>query len=134
MPYNLISRVQIDEKLIEKEIKKGKLTKNLSKKKEILSKYIEIYKNFLPHEKIANEIFKSSFNSKNSIINKNKIFENYYSLKKILTKYFPKDNKGKYIFKRELMNNIKIFRKIFKINGNYKISCVENSVYKIKLK
>ena len=134
MPYNLISRVQIDEKLIEKEIKKGKLTKNLSKKKEILSKYIEIYKNFLPHEKIANEIFKSSFNSKNSIINKNQIFENYYSLKKILTKYFPKDNKGKYIFKRELMNNIKIFRKIFKINGNYKISCVENSVYKIKLK
>ena len=79
------------------------------------------------------EIFNSSFNSK-KIINKNKIFENYYSLKKILTKYFPKDNKGKYIFKRELMDNIKIFKRIFKINGNYKISCIGNSVYEIKLK
>ena len=99
IPYNLISRVHIDEKLIEKEIKKGKVTKNLLKKKQILSEYIEIYKNFAPHEKIAKEIFNSSFNSKKKIINKNKIFENYYSLKKILTKYFPKDNKGKYIFK-----------------------------------
>ena len=90
IPYNLISRVHIDEKLIEKEIKKGKVTKNLLKKKQILSEYIEIYKNFAPHEKIAKEIFNSSFNSKKKIINKNKIFENYYSLKKILTKYFPK--------------------------------------------
>lgn len=32
------------------------------------------------------------------------------------------------------MNNIKIFKKIFKISGNYKISCIENSVYEIKLK
>ena len=32
------------------------------------------------------------------------------------------------------MDNIKIFKRIFKINGNYKISCIGNSVYEIKLK
>ncbi len=51
---------------------------------------------------------------------------------KILLKIFGKFNKEKFMFKNEISKNIKVLREVFKLNGNYKVTFVADSVYEIK--
>ena len=65
----------------------------LSKYKRVSSKFVEILDNQLSHDKIAQEVFKSSFETK-KIISKNLVYKNYYFLKKIyLSNFFLKITK-----------------------------------------
>jgi surface carbohydrate biosynthesis protein len=132
IPYNLISTIKSDSSVISDNLKNKQKLTTLIKRKKTLSKYIEIFGNSSAHNKIASEVFKSSFETKEVIDKKNLIYEYYYSLKKIFTKFFPENNKQKYIFKNEIYKNINVLRQVFKLNGNYKISCIGNSVYQIK--
>jgi phosphoserine aminotransferase len=36
------------------------------------------------------------------------------------------------MFKNEISKNIKVLREVFKLNGNYKVTFVADSVYEIK--
>ena len=130
--YNLISTIKSDSSVISDNLKNKQKLTTIIKKKKTLSKFIEIFGNSSAHNIIASEVFKSSFETKEVIDKKNLIYEYYYSLKKIFTKFFPENNKQKYIFKNEIYKNINILKQVFKLNGNYKISCIGNSVYQIK--
>ena len=132
IPYNLISTIKSDSNVILDNLKNKQKLTIIIKKKKTLSKFIEIFGNSSAHNKIASEVFKSSFETKEVIDKKNLIYEYYYSLKKIFIKFFPENNKQKYIFKNEIYKNINILKQVFKLDGNYKISCIGNSVYQIK--
>ncbi len=104
----------------------------LSKYKKGFSKFVEILDNQLSHDKIAQEVFKSSFETKKIISKKNLVYKNYYFLKNLFVKFFSQDNKEKFMFKNEISKNIKVLREVFKLNGNYKVTFVADSVYEIK--
>ena len=132
MPYNLISRIKTDLNVVLNDINNKKKLIKLSKYKKGFSKFVEILDNQLSHDKIAQEVFKSSFETKKIISKKNLVYKNYYFLKNLFVKFFSQDNKEKFIFKNEISKNIKVLREVFKLNGNYKVTFVANSVYEIK--
>ena len=131
IPYNLISIVNTDFKNFQKVLNHKKKNLLSTKNRKILSKFINISESSYAHEKIVNEIFDCSFDSKGMIFKKNILYEYYYLFKKLFTKFFPQDNKEKYIFKSEITKNIKNLKGAFKLKGKYKISCVGNSIYQI---
>lgn len=132
VPYNLISRIKTDLNVVLNDINNKKKLIKLSKYKKGFSKFVEILDNQLSHDKIAQEVFKSSFETKKIISKKNLVYKNYYFLKNLFVKFFSQDNKEKFIFKNEISKNIKVLREVFKLNGNYKVTFVANSVYEIK--